>query len=159
MIVTRREWLKRSALLAAMVNTGFLSSYAKSKRIGIGACDWSIGKNSDPGSFEVAKKIGLDGVQLNLGSEANNMHLRDAAVQKLFKDASKQYGIKVASLAIGELNKVPYKSEEKTDQWVWDSVDVAKAFDVEVILLAFFNKNDLRNDDRGKSEVVRKLKL
>jgi sugar phosphate isomerase/epimerase len=67
--------------------------------------------------------------------------------------------VAIASLAIGELNKVPFKSEEKTEQWVSDSIDVAKALDVKVILLAFFDKNDLRNDERGKKEVVRRLKL
>lgn len=159
MSITRREWIKRSALLAAMMNTGFLTSSAKNNRIRIGACDWSIGKSSDPGSFEVAKKIGLQGVQLNLGSEANNMHLREASVQKLFKEASQASDVQIASLAIGELNNVPYKSEPKTEEWVWDSVDVAKAFGVKVILLAFFNKNDLRNDDQGKNEVIRRLKI
>jgi sugar phosphate isomerase/epimerase len=118
-----------------------------------------LGKNSNPGSFDVAKQIGLEGVQLNLGSEKNNMHLREAAVRKLFIDESKRTGVKIASLAIGELNNVPYKSDEKTEQWVWDSVDVAKAFDVEVILLAFFNNNDLRHDPKGKDEVVRRLKI
>lgn len=145
--------------MAAMINTGFLYANTHGKKIRIGACDWSLGKNSDPGSFDVAKQIGIAGVQLNLGSEKNNMHLRDADVQKVFIDESKRTGIRIASLAIGELNNVPYKSEEKTEQWVWDSVDVAKALDVDVILLAFFNNNDLRNDPKGKEEVIRRLKM
>ena len=45
----------------------------------------------------------------------------------------------------GELNNVPYKSDPQTDEWVWDSIDVAKSLGVPVILLAFFAKNDLRN--------------
>lgn len=159
MNLTRREWIKSSALMAAMINTGFLYTNTHGKKIRIGACDWSLGKNSDPGSFDVAKQIGIAGVQLNLGSEKNNMHLRDADVQKVFIDESKRTGIRIASLAIGELNNVPYKSEEKTEQWVWDSVDVAKALDVDVILLAFFNNNDLRNDPKGKEEVIRRLKM
>jgi L-ribulose-5-phosphate 3-epimerase len=157
--INRRQWLKQSALLASLLNSGFLSARNKVNNLRIGACDWSLGKNSDPGSFDVAKSIGLQGVQLNLGSESNNMHLREYAVQQAFKEASKKTRVAIASLAIGELNKVPYKSEPKTEQWVWDSVDVAKAFDVNVILLAFFGKNDLRNDDAGKKEVVRRLKI
>ena len=159
MTINRRQWFKQSALIAALFNTGFLSAKDKTKKIRIGACDWSLGKSSDPRSFDVAKSIGLQGVQLNLGSESNNMHLREYAVQQSFKEASKQTGVAIASLAIAELNKVPYKSESKTEQWVWDSIDVAKAFDVNVILLAFFGKNDLRNDEPGKKEVVRRLKM
>jgi sugar phosphate isomerase/epimerase len=37
-------------------------------------------------------------------------------------------------------------------------VDVAKILGVPVILLAFFSKNDLRNDEAGKKEVVARLK-
>jgi sugar phosphate isomerase/epimerase len=159
MTINRRQWLKQSALLAALFNTGFLSAKNEKKKIRIGACDWSLGKSSDPGSFEVAKTIGLEGVQLNLGSESNNMHLRQPAVQQSFKEASKKAGVAIASLAIAELNKVPYKSEPKTEQWVSDSLDVAKALDVNVILLAFFGNNDLRNDNPGKKEVVRRLKM
>jgi hypothetical protein len=66
--------------------------------------------------------------------------------------------ISIASLAIGELNNVPYKSDPRTEEWVSDSIDVAKALGVNVILLAFFSKNDLRNDEGGKAEVVKRLK-
>jgi len=158
MPIDRRQWLKQSALMGALLSTGLLSGYSKPNKLRIGACDWSLRKSSDPGSFEVAKAIGLQGVQLNLGSESNKMHLREAAVQQQFKAASAKTGIAIASLAIGELNNVPYKSEPKTEQWVSDSLDVAKALGVNVILLAFFAKNDLRNDAPGKKEVIRRLK-
>lgn len=125
----------------------------------IGACDWSIGKSSDIGAFEVARQIGLHGIQVNLGSDANNMHMREAGRQRAYLEESRRTGIEIASLAIGELNRVPYKSEPRTDQWVWDSVDVASNLNVDVILLAFFSKNDLRGDEAGKKEVVRKLKI
>ena len=159
MTINRRQWLKQSALLAALFNTGFVSAENGTAKVRIGACDWSLGKSSDPNSFALAKSIGLEGVQLNLGSESNNLHLREHSVQQTFKEASKRTGVAIASLAIAELNKVPYKSEPKTEQWVWDSLDVAAAFGVKVILLAFFGKNDLRNDEAGKKEVARRLKI
>ena len=161
--ISRRALLKRSALIAGLVSSGFMVRATEKnsikKRISIGACDWSIGKNSDAGAFEVAKQIGLEGVQVNLGSEANNMHLRERSLQELYLEKSKETGIKIASMAIAELNNVPYKSDPRTDQWVWDCVDVAKNFDVKVILLAFFSKKDLRGDETGKKEVIRKLKV
>jgi sugar phosphate isomerase/epimerase len=127
--------------------------------IRIGACDWSIGKSSDPGAFQVAKEIGIEGIQVNLGTDANNMHLRDKERQRAYLEESRKTGIKIASLAIAELNRVPYKSEARTDEWVWDAVDVASNLGVSVILLAFFSSNDLRNDAVGKKEVIRKLKV
>jgi len=120
------------------------------KKFSIGACDWSIGKSSNIEVCDVAKKIGLDGIMVNMGSEKNNLHLRDKNLQQAYLEASRNTGVKISSLAIGELNNVPFKSDPRTEQWVWDSVDVANSLNVPVVLLAFFHKNDLRNDDQGK---------
>ena len=128
------------------------------RRFKIGACDWSIGKMADPAAFEVAKQIGLDGVQVSLGTVANDMHLRKPEVQQHYHDAAKQAGLEVASLAIGELNNVPYKSDPRTIEWVSDCIDVCKALGVRVVLLAFFSKGDLRDDKAGVDEVVKRLK-
>jgi L-ribulose-5-phosphate 3-epimerase len=112
----------------------------------------------DPGAFEVAKEIGLDGVQVSLGTAADDMRLRKPEVQQQFKEAAKKAGLQVASLAIGELNGIPYKSDPRTVKWVSGSIDVCKAFDVHVVLLAFFGNGDLRDDKAGVDEVVRRLK-
>ena len=159
-MLTRRSILK-SALFSGLALSGLPALSGAStmkKKLRIGACDWSIGKSSDIGAFDVARQIGLEGIQVNLGSDANNMHLREADRQRAYTAESKKTGVKIASLAIGELNRVPYKSEPRTDEWVWDAVDVARNLNVTVVLLAFFAKNDLRQDPQGKEEVIRKLK-
>ncbi len=160
-MLTRRDLLKHAAVLTGItLSAGDASAGVKQKRgMRIGACDWSIGKSSDIGAFALAQQIGLDGIQVNLGSDDNNMHMRESDRQRAYIDASKRTGVRIASLAIGELNRVPYKSEPRTDEWVWDAVDVAHNLDVSVILLAFFAKNDLRGDEAGKREVIRKLKV
>lgn len=159
-MVTRRTLLKQAAMLTGLTfsSVGNIMAGPGKKKLRIGACDWSLGKSSDLGAFALAKEIGLEGIQVNLGSEANNLHLRQTHLQQQYLKESSKTGIKITSLAIGELNKIPYKSDHRTDEWVWDSVDVARNLGVPVILLAFFANNDLRGDDRGKREVVRKLK-
>jgi len=147
-----------------VAGAGFLSAVtpllaaAESRRFRIGACDWSIGKMCDPQALAVAKEIGLDGVQVSLGTAKNDMHLRKAEVQQTYRDAAKATGVQVASLAIGELNAIPYKSDPRTVGWVADSVDVARAMGCQVVLLAFFGDGDLRDDAKGTDEVVRRLK-
>ncbi|HZK64761.1 MAG TPA: sugar phosphate isomerase/epimerase family protein [Puia sp.] len=158
----RRDAIRNSALMAAMINTGFITNLMAKRsgtKIRIGACDWSLGMDSNPAAFDLAKQIGLAGVQVNLGSLKNNLHLREKSVQETYLQISKRTDVAIAGLAIGELNNVPYKSDARTDQWVSDSMDVASALGVKVILLAFFSRNDLRNDEPGKKEVIRKLKL
>ncbi len=157
--ISRREMLGIAATIAGMpLLQSFNFQDHKKAKFKIGACDWSLGKDSDPEAFEIAKKIGLDGVQVNMGLEKNNMHLRDKKILDEYLAASKKTNVAIASLALGELNNIPYKSDPRTEQWVWDSVDVAKNLNVKVVLLAFFNKNDLRNDEKGKAEVINRLK-
>ena len=161
-MISRRKLILSTATVAALSPlSSFNQLFAAEpkKRFKIGACDWSIGKSSDVGAFDVAKQIGLDGLMINMGSEKNNLHLRDKSVQQFFMEASKRTGVDISSLGLAELNNVPYKSDPRTEEWVWDSIDVAKNLEVPVILLAFFAKNDLRKDDQGKKEVIRRLKM
>ncbi|MEX2594932.1 MAG: sugar phosphate isomerase/epimerase family protein [Anditalea sp.] len=160
-LYSRRQALISTAALAGLTTlspiwNAFASDTKKDYKIS--ACDWSIGKQSDIEAMALAERIGLDGVQVSLGTVENNMHLRQKDVQKAYKQAAKKHKVKVSSLAIGELNNVPYKSEPETEEWVSDSIDVAKAMGCKVILLAFFGKGDLKGDEAGTNEVIRRLK-
>ena len=160
-MVTRRELLRNGVgfMGATIINSDSLWHFLHRKKFHIGACDWSIGKTADVTGLQLAKEIGLDGLQVSLGTLKNNMHLREKELQQQYIKMSRQTGVKISSLGIGELNQIPYKSDPRTEEWVWDSIDVAKNLGVTVILLAFFSKGDLRNDPAGKSEVVKRLKL
>jgi sugar phosphate isomerase/epimerase len=109
----------------------------------IGVCDWSLGKRSNPAAFEVAKTIGLDGVQVDMGTAQNDMCLRKPEMQKTYREAARQSGLEIASLGLGELNSVPLKSDPRAAQWLADSVDVCHALGLPVVLVAFFGAGDL----------------
>ena len=160
--LSRRDMIRHSvhatAWLALAANCAPLLAAPGKRRFRIGACDWSIGKTGDPAAFAVAKEVGLDGLQVSLGTVANDLHLRKPEVQQQYQEATRNTGLEVASLAIAELNSVPYKSDPRTAQWVSDSIDVCQALGVRVVLLAFFSKGDLRDDPAGVEEVVRRLK-
>lgn len=161
-VLTRRTFLKAtsgSMLFAYNAHGQTFFALPDEKKIRISACDWSIGKSSDPAAFEVAKQIGLEGIQVNMGTLANGLHLREKSRQQIYLEKSKKSGIMISSLALAELNNIPYKSDPQTEKWVEDSIDVAKNLNVKVILLAFFHKNDLRNDSTGIGEVVKRLKV
>lgn len=162
-MMTRRHVLRRTtqAATAMAVGSPLAELLAEPERRGfkIGACDWSIGRPADAANFEVARQIGLDGLQLSLGTGDDDMKLRKPEVQRQFKDAAGKAGVRIASLAIGELNNVPYKSDPRAEVWVRDSVAVMQALGVKVVLLAFFGKGDLADDKEGTEEVIRRLKL
>lgn len=156
MILTRRSLIKKGIALASAVP--LIRQHPPGHSFKIGACDWSIGQNSNIRAFDVAKQIGVDGIMVDIGSPSNNVHLRQKEVQQQYLKKSAETGIAISSIAIGALNNYPYKSDPQTDEWVSDSIDVAANLKVPVILLAFFHKNDLRNDEKGIVETIRKLK-
>jgi len=158
--LSRRDMLRHTAIAAGAFALAARGVRAQEPvpRFRIGACDWSLGKQSDVGAFAVAKELGLDGVQVSLGTEANDMQLRRPDIQQAYLEEAAQQGMAIASLAIGEMNRIPYKSDPRAEEWVRDSIDVCTALDVNIVLLAFFSDGDLRDDPAGVDTVVERLK-
>lgn len=158
--MNRRDALRQTALLSATYFTAPFDPLPDSLRRSypLGACDWSLQRACNPAVFTYAKKIGLDGVQLSYNSRSDESYLLRPENQQAMLEAAKKSGVKIASLAIGELNRVPLKSEARTVEWVSGSIDAAKALKVKVVLLAFFSQGDLRNDEAGKKVVIERLK-
>ncbi len=153
--MTRRTMFVRSAQTAAFaVAAGHfepLLAEPHSRTFKIGACDWSLGKRCDPSAFDLAKAIGLDGVQVEMGTVGNDMHLRRPEVQQRYRDAAKRTGLQIASLAIGELNNIPLKRDPRAAGWLSDSIDVCTALGLTVTMPACFATGDL--DMRKTAEI------
>ena len=153
--LSRRKVLVRSAQAAAFAAAAspFAPLFAapSSRWFKIGACDWSLGKRCSPAALDVAKQIGLDGAQVDMGTVANGMHLRRPEVQKAYFDAARRTGLEIASLAISELNSVPLKSDPRAAQWLTDSIGVCRSLELSVVLLAFFGSAEL---DMGKTAEI-----
>jgi len=168
MKITRREMLKNSARLGAglTLGTGCLNSLfaaspkpaAGARGFKIGACDWTLNKRTDPTALELAKKLGLDGLQVDFGHQKDGLPLRQPELQKKYLEMAKSLNVEIGSLALGTLNEVPLKSEPQAEEWLAESVDVSKALGVTVVLVPFFGKGDLRNDKPGTEVVIERLK-
>ena len=89
---SRRQMIKSTAALAGLAPLApwwEVFGAAKKKPYRIGACDWSLGKGSAVEALAVARQIGLDGVQVSLGTAANDMHLRRPDIQQAYRDAAR----------------------------------------------------------------------
>lgn len=154
--ITRREMLGSLAVASLAMRVKRLKAAAPGFKIG--ACDWTLGKRTDPSALGFAKELGLDGIMVDLGNWKEDLPLRKPELQKQYLEISKQIGLPVSSLAIGALNEIPLKSDPRAAQWLSDSVDVAQAMGLRVVLVPFFAKGDLRNDPAGKDAVIERLK-
>ncbi len=156
--LSRRQVL--ASLAGAVAGLGYSSNLAplfagaKKKRLfKIGACDWSIGKTLSVASMEAAKKLGLDGVQVSFDRPGKGADLRKEEVRKQYKEVARKHGVRIASLAMGVLNHVPYATSPEAERWVEECIAVLPKLGVKVVLLAFFGRGDLK----GKPELVKKV--
>ena len=161
--ITRRTALRRGAEAATFAavasNLRPLWAAPESREFKIGACDWSLGKHSDLAAFDVAKEIGLDGVQVSMGTAKNDMQLRKPETQKAYLDTVERTGLEIASLALGELNRVPLKSDRRAAVWLADSIGVCRALGITVSMPAFFGPGELdMNNTKEIDHVVKVLR-
>jgi len=164
MVMTRREWL---AGTASVVGAAALSRAVETKEVAgrpglpkIGMCDWSIGRRT-PEAFDLGKQIGLDGIEVSVGTRENNLWLRRKEIREEYLRAARAQKMVIPSLAMGELNHVPLMSEPRAALWVADAVEAARQMKVDKILLAFFGKGELKaenaEDMRRVIEVLAEL--
>lgn len=161
-MLTRRSMLKKSLLFTALMqgnNIQHLGAETRRRKFKIGACDWSLGKGSDIGAFDVAKEIGLEGIMVDMGNEQNNLHIRQKEIQDAYLSTSAKTKIAISSLALGIYNRIPFHSDKRVQEWVSGSIDAAAAMQAKLVLLAFFNASDLRKDDSRKAAAIQHLRV
>lgn len=141
MKISRRNFLHGSTagLGAAAFASKSLITYAAQKgvRFRVGVTDWNLRQTAKPESVALAKKIGFDGVQISIGRK---MELNDKALQQTFLAESKRAGFPLTSLCLDILHVNGLKSDPLGQRWVAESIPIAKAMGVKVILLPFFGK-------------------
>lgn len=146
--VSRRNFLHAAVGVAGAtaISSSAQSSESRKTPLLIGMCDWNLGKTANVEAIALAREIGLDGVEVSLNSSKDEVYLRRSEMQEIYRNAMYKYGIMIPSIAIGELNRVPLKSEPKTALWVADSIKVARNLGAKNILMAFFGKGELKID-------------
>jgi L-ribulose-5-phosphate 3-epimerase len=137
---TRRAFIGSGAS-AALATLGLpgLASAAK-VRFKIGVTDWNLKQEGKLESISLAKQLGFDGVQISIGKGTDKLPLSDPALQKQFLDESRRVNLKIESLCLEILHKNCLKSDPLGQRWVADSISIAKAMGVRVVLLPFFGK-------------------
>ncbi len=111
---------------------------------GVGICDWNLGPMCDPERIPLAREADLQGIQVSLGRDPENMLLRDPELRRLYLEQGALNGITFHSIAIGMLNTYPLATQPRSAVWVVDAIETAAILGAGNILLAFFGNGDLR---------------
>lgn len=162
-LATTATALTASTLFRHSLNAGTKAKAVHGAKDGfrIFACDWTLDKRCNPEAFELAARIGLDGVQVDYGwpqDGGGRPPLLAEAKQDELMAAAAHHGVAIGSLALGAVNRTPYKSAPEAEQWVLDSIATMRRMKISVVLLPFFNKNELNGDPAGVEEVIRRLR-
>ncbi len=142
---TRRKFIETSigatAVLAASSLPGFAAKAGVKFKVGV--TDWNLRQEGKIEAIVLARELGFDGVQVSIGKGTDKLPLSDPALQKMYLDESKRLGLPVESLCLEILHRNYLKSDPLGQRWVADSIPVAKAMGVRVVLLPFFGKGAL----------------
>lgn len=113
----------------------------------VGVTDWNLKHTLEVEAVSLAKRIGFDGVQVSIGrggqGVVKRLPLADASLQQQYLDASREESLPIASLCLDILHRNYLKNDPLGQRWVADSIPIAKAMGVRVILLPFFGKGAL----------------
>ncbi len=107
-------------------------------RFRIGGCDWSLGKEGDPGSFALAKEAGLDGVEVSCGKPEGRLPIADPERLERFRGAAQAAGLAVCSTCLEILHRDALKSHPDAPKWVEQAIGATRDLAAKTILLPGF---------------------
>ena len=127
------------------------STVISSKPSGVGITDWNLGSPADTSLIPLAEKVGVSAIQVSVGTNPENMPLRENAVRRSYIESGKKYNMVFCSVAAGSiLNQIPLATEPQSAIYVVDALEAARALGSKNILTAFFgNGNLLERDQDG----------
>lgn len=143
---------------AASTNASVLNAH----RYQIAVCDWMILKRQKLGAFQLAKDIGADGVEVDMGSLGNRdtfeSQLTNAAQCQLFLDKARELGLQIPSIAMSGFYAQSFAERPTVRRMVQDTIETMKRMNVKIAFLPLGVTCDLVNQPELRPAVVERLK-
>jgi len=128
----------------------------------IAVCDWMILKRQKIGAFQLAREIGADGLELDMGSlgkrDSFDNKLREPHFQELFKEKAKEFDIEISSIAMSGFYAQSLVGRDNYLDLIKDCLETMKVMGVKVAFLPLGIEGDLLKKPEIKPELVRRLK-
>lgn len=153
----------RFTLCLLALGAGALAALAaEAPRYRVSVCDWMILKRQKLGAFQLAKDIGADGVEVDMGGLGNrptfDSKLGDPAVRAQFQAKAQELGLAISSIAMSGFYAQSFAERDGIERPVQDAVAAAKAFGVTVIFLPLGVQGDLVKRPELRPAIVARLK-
>jgi len=135
---------------------------AEVPRYQVGVCDWMILKRQKLGAFQLAKDLGADGVEVDMGGLGNrptfDNQLVKPEIRNQFLAKAKELGLGIPSIALAGFYAQSFGTRDGVDRMVQDSIDTAKAMGVTVLFLPLGVQGDLVQHPELRPTIVERLR-
>lgn len=163
---TRRTFLHTSAITAATAaipHQVLRSAEPRRQRYRIGVCDWMILKRQKLGAIALAKEIGVDGLELDMGSlgqrDTFDNALADENVRQQFQQHAAELGIEFCSIAMSGFYAQSFATRPTYRQMLDDCITTMVQLDVKIAFLPLGVQGDLNLYPELRPAIVKRLQV
>jgi sugar phosphate isomerase/epimerase len=163
--IGRRRFVGQLALLSAglLLTPDLLLAAEKRQRYQIAVIDLMILKRQKLSALPLAKEIGADGLELDMGGLGNretfDSKLADPATRQQFLDQAKALNITICSLAMTGFYAQSFATRPTYQRMIQDCLDTARAMDVKVVFLPLGIQGDLVKYPELRGPIVERLRV
>ncbi|MDR2915736.1 MAG: family 78 glycoside hydrolase catalytic domain [Tannerella sp.] len=133
------------------------------QRYKVSVCDWMMLKRQKAGAMELAKELGADGLELDMGSLGDRVSfdnkLSEKHFQELFISECNRLGIQFGSVAMSAFYGQSFGKRDNYEQLVDECIATMKVLGVNVAFLPMGNQCDLVKEPELYPIVLERLKV
>jgi sugar phosphate isomerase/epimerase len=152
-------WVAGSLLLP----NHLLFAAEKKQRYKVAVIDLMILKRQKISAFPLAKEVGADGLELDMGGlgdrETFDSKLADPVVRQQFLDQAKALNIEICALAMTGFYAQSFATRPTYQKMIKDCLDTARAMNVKVVFLPLGIQGDLVKYPQLRGAIVERLKV
>ena len=132
------------------------------QRYRVAACDWMMLKRQKIGEFKLAREIGADGVEMDMGPLGQRVlfdnKLRDRNFQQLFRHTADSVGVKVPSMAMSGFFAQNFLKRDNYRDLIDDCLQSMEVMGARVAFLPLGGSgHEWKEKGAARTELVRRL--
>lgn len=161
----RRTFINSLALITGslMLPSGFLFAASKKSSYKIAVIDLMILKRQKVSAIPLAKEIGADGLEIDMGGLGNrdtfDNKLADPEIRQQYINTAKELGIEFCSLAMTGFYAQSFATRPTYQKMVQDCLDTMKEMNIKVAFLPLGVQGDLVKNPELRKPIVERLKV